>query len=202
MDVGTVHTARSRWKWPTWGLLGGLALSVLALGLAPRLMPPSYSWVVHSTSESAAQGVQGAWLARLGFLTFGLTVVWMAGVAGWGWWGAALHRAFGVFLVGTATFSHRPFEPGMAYDRFEDLLHSISATAMGFAFAIGVVAVALGRGRRIGLLDVLAVIASVVIPLAMATVPEYAGLLQRTMFAVAYAWYTNETLGAAGEVED
>lgn len=150
-------------------------------------MPAGYSWVAHTTSESAAQGLQGAWLARLRFLTFGLTVVWMAGVAGRGWWGAALYRAFGVRLVGTAAFSHKPSEPGIAHDRFEDPLHSISAAAMGFAVAIGVVAVAPGRGRHIGLLNVLVVIASVVIPLAMATVPEYAGLLQRTMLAVANA---------------
>ena len=35
---------------------------VLALALAPLLMPASYSPIAHTTSESAAQGLAGAWL--------------------------------------------------------------------------------------------------------------------------------------------
>ncbi|HET9901772.1 MAG TPA: hypothetical protein VFR46_12025 [Actinomycetes bacterium] len=56
----------------------GLALSAIALGAAPALMPDDYSWIGHTTSESAAQGVSGAWLARLGFLLFGLSAIWLA----------------------------------------------------------------------------------------------------------------------------
>jgi hypothetical protein len=41
-------------------------------------MPESYDWIEHTTSESAAQGVEGAWLARLGFLSFGLAVLWLS----------------------------------------------------------------------------------------------------------------------------
>lgn len=46
--------------------------SALALGLAPLMMPASYSWISDSTSESGAQGIEGAWLANLGFMLFGL----------------------------------------------------------------------------------------------------------------------------------
>ncbi len=49
-------------------ILGFLVASATSLALAPTLMPESYSWVSHTTSESAAQGV-GAWLARLVGLT-------------------------------------------------------------------------------------------------------------------------------------
>jgi hypothetical protein len=38
-------------------------------------MPADYSWVSNTTSESAAQGVQGAWMARLGFVLFGMSVI-------------------------------------------------------------------------------------------------------------------------------
>jgi hypothetical protein len=84
--------------------------------------------------------------------------------------------------------------------RTEDLLHSVAATGMGFAFALGVVAAMLWQGdlpRRWRLLDVAAVAASVVIPLGMAAIPEAQGLLQRVMFAVAYVWYAGEAVHMA-----
>jgi hypothetical protein len=178
-------------------VLAGLFMSAIALGLAPMLMPASYSWVANTTSESAAQGIEGAWLARLGFLMFGLSVLIMTRLMAqaWGMWATALHTAFGVFMVATATFSHRPWDPLAPFDRTEDLLHSITATGVGFAFAFGVVAVMFtrkGGARRLWPLDVVAVAAAVLIPLSMTLWGDYAGLLQRLMFLVAYAWYAAE----------
>lgn len=189
----------NRPHWRQWAAAACLLGSAVALGAAPLLMPDSYSWLVNTTSESAAQRLTGAWLARLGFLLFGLGVLWVSSLAasGWGRWGQLLHSSFGVFMLATAAFSHSPFEPGVAFDRTEDSLHSVSATAMGFAFAFGVIAVALRRrrpalGRRV--FDVVAVASSVFIPLGMATLTEYSGLLQRTMFLIAYVWYAIEAL--------
>jgi hypothetical protein len=42
--------------------------------------------------------------------------------------------------------------------------------------------------------DILAVAASVLIPLGMIAVPEVDGLLQRLMFAIAFAWFALETI--------
>ena len=53
-------------------VLAGLVASGLALALSPALLPENYTWVSNTTSEAAAQRVEGAWLARLGFLLFGL----------------------------------------------------------------------------------------------------------------------------------
>jgi hypothetical protein len=71
---------------------------------------------------------------------------------------------------------------------------------MGVAFAAGVVAVAIRRRRRPhgrGVLDGIAVVASVAVPLAMTALPSADGLLQRLMFAIAYAWYGTEALRGA-----
>jgi hypothetical protein len=177
-----------------------LIASAVAVGLAPRLMPASYSWVVHTTSESAAQGVDGAWLARLGFLVFGLAVLALCVVAQRRWSGLAtvMHGAFGVLMVAAGTFSARSWEAGVPFDRVEDVLHSVAATGMGFAFALGVLAVASGGWRHRQtvrrMLDVLAVAASVVVPLSMMAAPDLAGVLQRSMFAIAYLWYLGESL--------
>jgi hypothetical protein len=132
---------------PAWGVLFCLGASVISLLAAPLLMPESYDWIQHTTSESAAQGLQGAWLARLGFLSFGLAVIWLAVIRKQGWPRASfwMHTAFGVFMFVTAAFSVRPWIEAHPFDPVEDGLHSFTATAMGFAFAFGVLACLLKR---------------------------------------------------------
>jgi hypothetical protein len=182
-------------------VLAGLGTSAAALAAAPALMPPGYSWVSHTTSESAAQGVDGAWLARTGFVLFGLSVILLATSRWqrWGSWATALHAGFGALLVAAAVFSHRPWVAGEDFDHVEDVLHSVAATAMGFVFVGGVVVTALGRSRGDTwprALDIMAVASSVAIPLGMAAQPDIDGVLQRLMFVVAYAWYGAEAVRA------
>jgi len=184
---------------PRIAVLAALLGSALALAAAPSAMPASYDWVRHTTSESAAQGVDGAWLARLGFVLFGVAVAALSALAArrWGIAGASAHALFGVGMLATAAFSHRPWDHAAPYDRTEDLLHSLAATTVGIAFAAGVVAVALRRrppaaARRA--FDGAAIAVSVAIPLAMTAADSQAGLLQRAMFAIAYAWYGAEAL--------
>jgi hypothetical protein len=160
-------------------------------------MPAGYSWLTHTTSQAAAQGLNGAWLARLGFILFGLAVIWLAVIRRPAWARTAvwLHIIFGVCMVSTAAFSHQPWLDGVPFDPVEDFLHSLTATLMGFAFAFGVVVRLLQRPARdrVGrVLDVTAVAAATFLPLLMATQPEIIGFLQRTMFIVAYIWYGRE----------
>jgi hypothetical protein len=183
-------------------VLAGLAASATALALAPTVLASDYSPVGHTTSEAAGQGVPGAWLARSGFLMMGLAVVWLSASAarGWTWVARACHGVFGVCMLAAATFSSRSWRAGAAFDTTEDLLHSVAASAMGVAFAAGVVAVIVSRSAR-GLgwrvLDVVAVATSVVIPLSMAAVEANAGMLQRVMFVIAYLWYGREAFRSA-----
>lgn len=46
--------------------------------------------------------------------------------------------AFGVCMVGNVAFSHMPWWEGAAFDGVKDLPHSVTATAVGFAFVFGV----------------------------------------------------------------
>jgi hypothetical protein len=198
---GIPQTAPAQRALAVIGVLVCLAASAAALAVAPTLMPASYSWVAHTTSESAAQGVPGAWVARLGLLTFGFAVLALVSLARdtWGRLAAWLHAAFGVLMIAAAAFSARSWETDVPFDAVEDVLHSVAATAMGSAFAFGVTAVAwrvwrAGGGLR--WLDAAAVTASVVLPLAMMNWEQLAGVLQRPMFAIAFAWYAVEALRA------
>lgn len=181
------------------GILSLLLLSAAALLAAPWLMPAGYSWLTHTTSESAAQALEGAWLARLGFILFGLAVIWLASFKTPIWARTAVwfHLVFGVCMAGTAAFSHQPWLAGVPFDPVEDFLHSLTATVMGFAFAFGVAVRFWQREKGDGagrLLDVTAVAAAVILPILMAAQPEIIGLLQRVMFFIAYVWYGREAL--------
>jgi hypothetical protein len=116
----------------------------------------------------------------------------------------ALHASFGALLAAAATFSTRSWLPGASFDHTEDALHSVAATAMGFAFALGVVTVLvtdrhMGPGRRS--VGITAVSAAVVLPLGMSLWPDVDGVLQRAMFAVAYLWYATEVLSPRAREE-
>jgi hypothetical protein len=179
-----------------------LAFSALALASAPLLMPASYSVLTHSVSESAAQGVEGAWLARTGLALLGASVL-MLGLRPprhWTRWARAAHISFGVSMVATAVFSHAPWD-GSPHDRFEDFLHSAASFGVGMSFTIGVVLVALtGRSARRRALDLVAIVAAIAIPLIMPRI-DAGGLAQRTMFLIAILWYGMETVTERGAMK-
>lgn len=191
-------------RWHTMravAVLGLLAASVVAVVVAPTLMPASYSWVRHSVSESAAQGVQDAWVARLGFLLLGFAVLVLAGVARgrWGPLASALHRLYGVSIVAAAAFAHRPWLD-VPFDAFEDVLHSAAATGVGFGFTVGVALVAFRRGpdaTAARSFDGVAVLVGLAISVMVVNVVGVAGLAQRFMFGVGYLWYGLEALRTA-----
>ena len=182
-----------------FGIVLLLVFSALALSVAPVMMPDGYSWITHTTSESAAQNLEGAWLARLGFLLLGMAVTWLAGASKTTWALGAywMHLSFAVFMLSTAVFSHQPWLSGVAFDPMEDMLHSITATAMGFAFSFGVLFRLMQRWqieRRVDIVDAIALLSAILIPFAMLFLSDLAGLMQRGMFLVAYLWYVKEAL--------
>ncbi len=185
-----------------WVVVACLAASVIALGVAPAVVGDGYSVVEHTTSESAAQRLDGAWAGRLGFLAFGFGVFWLAVAAAPHWTRGVrvAHGLFGVLMTTVAAFSIRPWAAGVPYDGVEDLLHSVGATAMGFAFVAGMVLVGVQRLRARALhpLDIAATAAGALLPPLMAMLPHADGALQRAMFCTAYAWYAREALRGSG----
>lgn len=179
------------------GIAVCLSASALALAVAPLFMPEGYSWVTHTTSESAAQGVAAAWIARLGFLLFGLGVIWLTAErrVAWNRWATVFHAGFGAFMVATAVFSTRSWDAAMAYNPVEDAFHSATATLLGFCFAFGVLTLLLRRRKEqldVRWFDLFALSATVVLPAAMTLLAKFAGVFQRIMFLVAYVWYLRE----------
>jgi hypothetical protein len=188
--------------------LVALAAAALCLALAPLAMPEDYSWVTRSISESAAQGIDGAWVARTGFLLMGLGTLLtaLASADRWRTPGSVLLGLYGVLMMSAAALSTRSWRPDAAHSALESTLHSTAATAMGFCYALGVLAVLLadrGMPTPQRVLGVAAVASSVAVPVGMLAAPSIAGVLQRAMFALALLWLAieahhtrNDTKGA------
>lgn len=169
--------------------------SIACLVIAPLALPDSYSVVEHTTSEAAAQATEGAWLARSGFLLFGLGVFCLSIVKrDWPMSVRYLHGLFGVAMIATAVYSHRPTLDATDYDRVEDTLHSVAATGMGFAFAAGVLVAGWRRIPRWRVFDIVALLSAIVIPMVMVTTENADGLWQRGMFLIAFAWFGIEAM--------
>jgi hypothetical protein len=177
------------------GIIVSLLVSMACLILAPAVLPEGYSVVANTVREAAAQTTEGAWLARTGLFLFGLGAFWLSvSKRSWAVSARFLHGTFGVLMIATAVYSHRPVLGGGVFDQVEDTLHSIAATAMGFAFALGVLVVGWRRVSGWKPIDFLALVATVAVPIGMTMTTGYAGLWQRAMFGIAYLWYLVEAV--------
>lgn len=169
--------------------------SLVCLVIAPAAIPEGYSLVDNSLSEAAAQATEGAWLARTGFLLFGLGVFCL-GVIKQGWPPSAryIHGLFGLLMLAIAVYSDRPYVEDVPFDRVEDMLHSVAATAMGFVLGAGILIVGWRRIPRWKPTDVVAFVAAVGLPIVATTTGGLDGLVQRALFATAYIWYGLEVI--------
>jgi hypothetical protein len=179
-------------------VLALLVAAMLAVAIAPLLMPDSYSIVEHSISESAGQGVEGAWLARSGFLFVGSAVFLLVGIAGdlWGEWGRRALRFYAAATISAGVFAHGPWED-VPFDRLEGYLHTVAAFFAGAGFALGVLVIGSrrppGADWRRGL-DVLALIAVSVLPVTMLLFDDYTGIQQRFLALIGFVWLIAETM--------
>lgn len=199
--IGAEHrTARGAASGITALLVGALA----AFAIAPTLLPESFSWVEHGISESAAQGIDGAWLPRLGFIFYGLAVVWLVGLrhSMWGPPATVLFALFGGSMFGVAAFAAKPWEAGSVYVESEDLLHSVFAASAGFAFIVGTVTLIVARRRRsirAAIPDWVAFLVAAVVPLTGST--SMWGAFQRLMFLTSALWFIREAWRTTTPVE-
>lgn len=133
----------------------------------------------------------------MGFLLFGLGVLWLSLTRRPVWPRGAywMQLVFAFSMLGTAAFSHKPWIEGIPVDNVEDFLHTITATVMGFAFSLAVLLHMFTRvnaSYRVRVIDGVALAAATLMSPVAALFPEMGGVLQRLMFAIAYAWYIYE----------
>ncbi len=164
-----------------------MAVVVLVL---PFFSVEEYSIIEHTTSELAAQGAPHAWIMNLVFVGLGVATV----LDGWPRLsGLCFHRItlliFGLALVGNAIFQHAPIPADAPVSAGEDEWHSNLSGLAGMSFIAFATATffagVAGRERLLG--PVVAAFAGLMSVLIFRA-PGYAGVWQRLLFGVAFAW--------------
>ncbi len=166
------------------------ALLLLVMFVLPFFSAAQYSMTEHTLSELGAQGAPRAWVMNAVFVALGVASV----IDGWprlaGLW---FHRlalgVFGVALVLAAVFRHAPVAAETAFSAAEDEWHSTFSGLVGVSFvafsAATLFAGTTGRRRWLGpAVGGFAIAMSILI----FEVPDYAGVWQRLLFAVSFAW--------------
>ena len=174
-------------------VVAGICVIILAMIVGPQFSSPEFSWLRHSTSEQASQHMPGAWIMRIGFIAYGSSVFCAALVD---WRRRVLVRAaialFGTGLIGTAIWSNAPIIEGVPVDMHEDQAHSVLSGVVGFAFASACAFRLAQKGQRADLLAWSGLLIAILVPLAMASIADIRGLLQRGMFAFSFAFMLRE----------
>jgi peptidoglycan/LPS O-acetylase OafA/YrhL len=95
-------------------------------------------------------------------------------------------------MLTVAAFSTKQWDPYVQFNELENTLHSVSASVMGFFYGIGVLLVILAEksvSRAMKILGWVAVLTSIAMPILSGVVPEFGGVFQRLMFAIAITWF-------------
>lgn len=169
-----------------------LITSALLLTAAPLTVAQGYDWRKHSISQSAAQGVRHAWVARAGLFLLGPGAGTQSLAAPDLAIGARVGLGvFGLAMACSALWSTRPWSGTATFDERQDRRHSLAARTAGAAYVVAVVSqmlVGLQRGQGSGTLTWLALVTAVACPLLGARVASIAGAAQRLMFGICYGW--------------
>jgi hypothetical protein len=103
---------------------------------------------------------------------------------------------FGAAMLGAGFWSAAPIDPALPFDAAEDAKHSMMANVMGAAFCFAAVARLWQTGwPRHDWLGWLAAVGAVALPLTMLQLPDFAGAIQRVMFAITFLWIGRQVIG-------
>jgi len=187
-------------------LLPVYCLLLLVMFILPYYSAEGYSILKNTTSQLGAQNTPNAWIMNLTFCLLGIACIFEAWLYLKGFW---IHKIlltiFGTGLLLTAIFQHAPIVEGMPFRDFENTLHSLFATIVGFSFTLFAVSAAFieeNNSKRV--LAVLAGLIAMGLSILMFNVTDYAGLWQRLIFMISFAWliFFFEGLRTIKEIDD
>lgn len=169
-----------------------LVVSAMLLAAAPLWMPRGFDWRRHTISDSAAQDLPRAWLARVGLALLGVASVRLAIDA------APLGPAtriglalFGLGMISSGAWSKRPWQHTASFDQRADRIHSLSARIAGMGYMVATLAHLSDRWAVADAhlaITVAALVTALVCPAITFRVPQVGGGAQRVMFGVSYLW--------------
>lgn len=156
----------------------------------PFFSVPEYVIFKNTTSHLGAQNAPNAWIMNLSFILIGAATIhemWKA--LGAFWFQKIIISVFAIGLIMTGIFHHAPIVEGIPFSDFQDQMHSIFASIVGFSFTLFAISIAFieeEKNRRI--IAFIVCLGSMAISVLIFTVPDFAGIWQRIMFIGAFGW--------------
>ncbi len=96
---------------------------------------------------------------------------------------------FGVSLFAAGIFRHAPINGNIPFNLLEDQLHSLFASITGFSFTVFAFSAAfIERSRKKRILAVIVAVGATGLSILMFTVSGFAGIWQRMIFILSFAW--------------
>jgi len=166
----------------------GCLLSVMFV--LPYFSVEDYVIWRNTTSHLGAQGAPYAWLMNGSFILMAVATAQLAftRMRSYGFQQVCI-AVFSIGLVGTALFRHAPIVEGLVFSVFEDHMHSVFASLVGFSFTLFAVSTAfIVRNRTHRIVSISVATSSVILSILIFSTPEFAGVWQRIMFIVSFAW--------------
>jgi len=166
------------------------SLMLLVMFILPFFSVNQYSILKNTTSHLGAQGAPYAWVMNAVFVLLGTAAI----VDSWkrlsNYW---LHKVviiiFGISLILTAFFQHAPIVSGEVFSDLEDDLHSKFATITGFFFTFFAFASAfIESTKKRKIIAACIGIIAIFLSMLIFNVTELAGVWQRLMFIIMFAW--------------
>ena len=159
--------------------------------ILPFYSTEGYLLFKNTTSQLGAQSTPNAWIMNLTFFLLGIASIIEGGMYLKNYcFQKILITIFGLGLMFTAYFHHAPIIEDIPYSIFEDKMHSIFASVVGFSFTIFSISVAFIEKeiKKKRMLSFFIGIIATGLSLLMFNVPDYAGLWQRLIFILSFAW--------------
>jgi hypothetical membrane protein len=161
--------------------------------IASFFTPDNYSILINTVSEMAGQNLPNAWIMRLGFIGFGVVMTFglskgmkykefspIVGVP-------FIIYAISIFATGIWSTEYRLSE--VPYSELESVLHSIFAMIAGFSLTIAIAFnMILSKKQSRRLRDFFYVVVISGLSIIYGLIPEFQGIMQRTMFLVSFSW--------------
>ena len=177
-----------------------VAFIACVISAAHAVAVAPYSWRDNTISELASQGYSRAWIMRAGFIGFGALVIAGAVLRAeppQPWWYREIPLLlYGLGLLLSGVFSAAPFAPGVGYSEGEARLHSASATAAGVGISLAMLLYMLSEGAvRARAAHLAALVLTVVLSALFGMSKVGAGVVQRCLYAVGFAWLVYIEMG-------
>jgi hypothetical membrane protein len=174
---------------PRLVLISMIILILVMFGL-PFFSVENYSIITNTTSHLGSQFSPNAWIMNITFMILGTTcIIESIKFLKTYWVHQFLLVTFGLGLIFTGVFRHAPIIVGQNYDVIHDTLHSIFASLVGFSFVLLCFSASfIEEKRKDAFINTLIGLLATLFSIMMATLPHYAGMIQRVMFIMSFTW--------------